>query len=127
MKDYTQLSQSYAISIESTLRRIFKCKYGEKLGNQITADQIRKHPFLSMTQGLAYLYALYPNKQKIIDIFINDFSFYEEFSIDAILKFTNKSNTIGIVTYELRKNNGKEELDYIIDEFDKIINEILAE
>ena len=114
------LSQSYAVSIELILRRIFNC---ERLGfgGQINSDNIRKHPFLSMTQGLAVLYERYPTKREKINRFIEDFSLYENMSIDYLLSFDTREKKDGKYTIEIEKANGLEELNYIIDSFKNIV------
>ena len=50
-------AQGFAVDIELTLGKIFKCQRGG-FGGMVDADAIRKHPFLSMAQGLAYLYPI---------------------------------------------------------------------
>ena len=75
--EQVMLSQGKAVAIEWTLRSIFNCdRFG--FGGQINSDAIRKHPFLSMTQGLAVIYERIPEKRTAIYKFIEDFSFYEE-------------------------------------------------
>ena len=113
-------SQGYAVEIEMILRSIFKC---EQLGfgGQVNSDAIRKHPFLSMTQGLAFIYATSESKRKEIDKFIDDFSFYSDFSLDELLSFDAKENSREYVTIELQKNNGLEEVEYIISAFRNVI------
>ncbi len=113
-------AQGYAVEIEMILRSIFKC---EQLGfgGQVNSDAIRKHPFLSMTQGLAFIYATSESKRKEIDKFIDDFSFYSDFSLDELLSFDAKENSREYVTIELQKNNGLEEVEYIISAFRNVI------
>lgn len=113
-------AQGYAVEIEMLLRSIFKC---ERLGfgGQVNSDDIRKHPFLSITQGLAFIYATSESKRKEIDKFIDDFSFYSDFSLDELLSFDAKENSRENVTIELQKNNGLEEVEYIISSFKKVI------
>ena len=113
------LSQGKALSIEMILRRIFNC-YRSGFGGQVDANRIRKHPFLSMTQGLAVLYERNPEKRAEINRFIEDFGFYEDMSIDYLLSFDTKEKTEEKHTIEIEKENGVEQLDYIIDCFRKI-------
>ena len=114
------LSQGKAISIENTLRKIFNCeRFG--FGGQINSDAIRKHPFLSMTQGLAFLYASNPKKMAAINKFIEDFSFYEDMSIDYLLSFDKKEKKEGISIIEIEKENGLKQLDYMIDCFNSLV------
>ena len=119
-REQVMLSQGKAVSIEFVLRNIFGCeRYG--FGGQVDADHIRKHPFLSMTQGLAILYERNPEKRDAIDNFIEKFNFYEDMSIDYLLQFDTKEKTEGIGTIELEKENGLEQLDYIIECFKKVV------
>lgn len=113
-------AQGYAVEIEIILRNIFKCeRFG--FGGQINSDAIRKHPFLSMTQGLAFIYATSESKREEIDKFIDDFCFYSDFSLDELLSFDAKENSREYVTIELQKNNGLEEVEYIISAFRNVI------
>lgn len=113
-------SQGKADSIEFVLRRIFDCdRLG--FGGQVDADRIRKHPFLSMTQGLAVLYERNPEKRERIDQFIDDCCFYEDMSIDYLLSFDTKEKVEDGHTIEIEKENGVEQLDYIIDCFREIV------
>lgn len=113
-------AQGYAVEIEMILRNIFKCnRFG--FGGQVNSDAIRKHPFLSMTQGLAFLYATEESKREKIDEFIDSFSFYSDMSLDKLLSFDTKEQSFGIETIELQKDNGLEEVEYIISAFRKVI------
>ena len=54
IQEQVMKAQGYAVEIEHSLSSIFECdRYG--FGGEVNSDCIRKHPFLSMTQGLAYL------------------------------------------------------------------------
>lgn len=118
-QEQIMLSQGKATSIEMILRRIFNCdRFG--FGGQVNSDRIRNHPFLSMTQGLAVLYERNPEKRAEINRFIEDFGFYEDMSIDYLLSFDTKEKTEEKHTIEIEKENGVEQLDYIIDCFRKI-------
>ena len=118
--EQVMLSQGKAVSIEWTLRSIFNCdRFG--FGGQINSDAIRKHPFLSMTQGLAVIYERRPEKRTAIDKFIEDFSFYEDMSIDYLLSFDTNEKTEGLGTIEIDKENGVDQLDYIISRFNEIV------
>lgn len=119
-REQVMLSQGKAVSVEWILRRIFDC---EQLGfgGQVSADRIRKHPFLSMTQGLAVLYERNPEKRNAINKFIEDFSFYEGMSMDYLLSFDTKEKTEENRTIEIDKENGLVQLDYIIDCFNEIV------
>lgn len=113
-------AQGFAVEIEHILSNIFECeRYG--FGGQVTSDKIRKHPYLSMTQGLAYLYALNPQKRKAIDNFVEQFSFYSEMSLDELLSFDTNEKTIDKCTIQIEKDNGLEQVEYMIEEFRKVV------
>lgn len=113
-------AQGFAVEIEMILRNIFKCdRFG--FGGQVNSDAIRKHPYLSMTQGLAFLYATEENKRKQIDKFVDEFSFYSDFSLDELLSFDTNEKVVGSTTIGLIKNNGLEEVEYIISVFRNVI------
>ncbi|MBR3969859.1 MAG: hypothetical protein IKJ87_02135 [Ruminococcus sp.] len=113
-------AQGYAVEIEMILRNIFKCdRFG--FGGQVNSDAIRKHPYLSMTQGLAFLYATEENKRKQIDKFVDEFSFYSDMSLDELLSFDTNEKVVGSTTIGLTKNNGLEEVEYIISAFKKVV------
>ena len=90
-------------------------------GGQVNSDAIRKHPFMSMTQGLAFIYATQEEKRPQIDKFIDDFSFYDNMSLDDLLSFDTNEKTVGSYTMQLAKNNGLEEVGYIIFAFRRAI------
>ena len=76
-------AQGFAVEIEMILRNIFKCdRFG--FGGQVNSDAIRKHPYLSMTQGLAFLYATEENKRKQVDRFVDEFSYYWDMRLDDL-------------------------------------------
>lgn len=113
-------AQGYAVEIEMILRNIFKCdRFG--FGGQVNSDAIRKHPYLSMTQGLAFLYATEETKRKQIDKFVDEFSFYSDMSLDELLSFDINEKVVGSTTIGLTKNNGLEEVEYIISAFKKVV------
>lgn len=113
-------AQGFAVEIEHILSNIFECaRYG--FGGQVNSDRIRKHPYLSMTQGLAYLYAICPQKRIIIDSFVDRFSFYSEMSLDELLSFDTNEKTIDKCTIQIEKDNGLEQVKYMIAEFRKVV------
>lgn len=59
--------------------------------------------------------------RKEIDKFIDDFSFYSDFSLDEPLSLDTKENFREYVTIELQKNNGLEKVEYIISAFRNVI------
>lgn len=120
IQEQVMKAQGYAIEIEHILEDIFECeRYG--FGGQITSDKIRRHPFLSITQGLAYLYALQPEKRKAIDNYIESFSFYSNLSLDDLLSFDTKEKNIGFATIEIEEENGLKQVEKIIEEFRNVI------
>lgn len=113
-------AQGYAVEIEMILFNIFKCdRFG--FGGQVNSDIIRKHPYLSMTQGLAFPYAIEENKRKQIDKFVDEFSFYSNVSLDELLSFDTNEKVVGLTTIGLTKCNGLEEVEYIISAFRRAI------
>lgn len=122
-------SQGTAHHIETILGRIFNKNTSLSVIDKeynfcglIHADQIRRHPFLSMTQGLAIIYYLDETKRKQIFDFTEQFNRYDKMSIDEIYWFDEKTKQINdTCMFELVKDNGIEELEYMISEFEKII------
>ena len=120
IQEQVMKAQGFAVEIEHILSNIFECeRFG--FGGQVNSDRVRRHPYLSMTQGLAYLYALCPQKQKSIDTFVENFSFYEEMSLDALLSFDTNEKTIDKCTIQIEKDNGLEQVEYMISEFRKVV------
>lgn len=118
--DQVMKSQGFAIEIDHILSDIFECdRYG--FGGQVNSDKTRRHPFLSMTQALAFLYALNPHKRKAIEEFVEHFSFYEEMSLDELLSFDTNEKTIDKCTIQIEKDNGFEQVEYMISEFRKVV------
>lgn len=128
-KEQIAYSQGTAHHIETILGRIFNkntpLRRIDKEYNfcgMINADEIRKHPFLSMTQGLAVIYYIDETKRKQIFEFFEHFYRYDKMSIDEIYWFDEKTKQINdTCMFELEKDNGIEELEYMISEFEKII------
>ena len=120
IQEQVMKAQGYAVEIEHILWKIFECERCG-FGGQVTSDKIRRHPFLSITQGLAYLYALQPEKRKDIDNYIESFSFYSNLSLDDLLSFDTKKKTVGIETIEIDEENGLKQVEKIIKEFRKVI------
>lgn len=113
-------AQGYAVEIEMILRNIFKCdRFG--FGGQVNSNAIRKHPYLSMTQGLAFLYATEENKRKQIDRFVDEFSYYWDMRLDDLLSFDTNEKMIGSDIRGITKENGLEEVEYIISAFRNVI------
>lgn len=120
IQEQVMKAQGFAVEIEHILSNIFECeRFG--FGGQVNSDRVRRHPYLSMTQGLSYLYALYPQKRKNIDNFVEHFSHYEEMSLDELLSFDTNEKTIDICTIQIEKENGLEQVQYMISEFRKVV------
>lgn len=123
IQEQVMRAQGLAGEIEFILRDIFECeRFG--FGGQVNSDRIRKHPYLSMVQGLAYLYALNPQKRKTIEEFVEHFSFYENMHMDELLSFDTNEKTIDKCTIQIEKANGLEQVEYMIEEFRKIVEKI---
>ena len=113
-------AQGLAGEIEFILRDIFVCeRFG--FGGQVNSDRIRRHPYLSMVQGLAYIYALNPRKREAIEEFVERFSFYENMHMDELLSFDTNEKTIDECTIQIEKDNGLEQVEYMIEEFRKVV------
>ena len=113
-------AQGFAVEIEHILSSIFECdRFG--FGGQVNSDRVRRHPYLSMTQGLAYLYAMCPHKRKVIEGFVNDFCFYESMSLDELLSFDTNEKSIDKCNIQIEKDNGLEQVEYMISEFRKVV------
>jgi hypothetical protein len=118
--DQIMKAQAYAVSIEHDMRKIFGCDRGG-FGGMVDSKSIRQHPFLLMTQTLAFLYAIKPEKKDDIETFIQHFSIYSELSMDDMLAFLTESQTIDNATFTLEKENGLLMIEYMVEEFEKVI------
>ena len=49
------------------------------------------------------------------------FSFYSEMSLDELLSFDTNEKTVGIATVQIEKENGLKQVEYMMEEFDKIL------
>lgn len=65
-----------------------------------------------MVQGLAYLYALKPQKKIIIEEFIEHLSFYENMNMDDLLSFDSNEKVIDKCTIQIEKDNGLDQVEY---------------
>lgn len=114
-------AQEIAVRIEHLLCSIFGCeRYG--FGGEVNSDRIRKHPVLSITQGLAYLYALDDEKHEQINSFIDKYSYYEQMSLDEILSFDSNEQVVDNVLVQIEEANGLEQIRRIIREFNDIVH-----
>lgn len=109
--------QSYAISIEHILCRVFKCeRFG--FGGVVNSDFIRRQPFSSMMSGLAHIYANADNsKREEIEEFLEDNLFYSWMSIDELLSFENATKDINGINIDIGYENGEVALEKIINAF----------
>lgn len=118
--NFVMQSQSWAVSIEHVLSNIFKCdRFG--FGGIVNSDYIRKHPMQSMYIGLAYIYALDSNKRAVIERFIAENGYFDDWSIDTILSFDNNKRIINGTEYSLNEENGLVALEHIVEEFRSIV------
>lgn len=109
--------QTYAVQIEHILCKVFAC---ERFGfaGIANSDFIRSKPFTAIASGLAYLYATADDaKKNSIEIFISNYSFYLELSIDELLSFESSSKEINGITMELEFDNGRLAIEKIITDF----------
>lgn len=116
------LSQGYAVSLEHTLWGVFSCeRFG--VGGIVNSDYIRKYPIASMIHAATYVYANANLKQReTIENFIENVTWYSRWSIDDLLSFGSKENVINGTTYTLEFDDGKQQLEHIIKEFENVIH-----
>lgn len=118
--DFVMQSQSWAVDIEHILSKIFNCeRFG--FGGIVNSDYIRKHPMQSLYIGLAYIYATNPSKHGEIENFIQDNSFFDDWSIDTLLSFDSQTKTIDGCEYSLSEENGLKQLECIVEKYRTII------
>ena len=120
VQEQVMKAQGYAVSIEHILSRIFNCeRFG--FGGQVNSDRIRRHPFLSITQGLAYIYATSTSeKRSEISNFNNEYFYYEEMSLDTILSFDTSEKVIDKCTIGINAENGLLLVEKMLEDFRKI-------
>ena len=100
------------------------------LSAQINTAHISKHPYLSMTQGLAYLLAKVKSGDKYIKImqFVTNFVYLESFSVDDFLSFDTNvvelpNNKNGFnVRINFEKENGFLEFEYLCTAFKELLD-----
>ena len=112
--------QNYAVQIEHILCDIFECeRFG--FGGIVNSDYIRRQPFSAIACGLSFVYATADLvKRRIIEKYIEEYSYYSKMSIDVLLSYTTSSKTIDKTTIEIGFDNGQQAIEKIIDDFDKI-------
>lgn len=114
-------AQSYAVSMEHILRRIFNCDRGG-FGGIVDADFIRKQPLPALYCGLSYLYPnSEPEKKAQIVKFIEDNTFFDEMSVDFLLSFDKNEKTVGNTTLDIGFPNGEEALQNIINYYRRVV------
>lgn len=119
--DAVMRSQSYAVSIEHDLRKVFDCDRGG-FGGIADSDFIRKQPFPAMFAALSYIYANAENsKRTAIEKFINDMMYYSEMSIDYLLSFDTSEKSEDFGTIGIGFENGEIALEKFIDDFEKLL------
>lgn len=113
-------AQAYAISMEHILCSVFKCeRFG--VAGVVNSDFIRRHPLTAVTATCTYILATAnSDKRKQIERFLSENTFYLEFTLDELLSFETSEKTIGITTYQLNYENGKEAIEDIISKFREI-------
>lgn len=117
-------AQSYAVSMEHDMRRVFKC---ERFGfaGIINSDFIRRNPLAAVLATCGYIYANIGNEEKkVVEDFINETKFYWEMSLDELLSFETSSKTVGKATVELEYENGEQALEDNLKKFNKICDMI---
>lgn len=115
------LSQSYAIRIENILCGVFSCERCG-VGGIVNSDYIRRWPVTSMIHAAIYVYSKANDiEKKAIEEYIHKVTFYSEWSIDQLLSFESKEKIIDGITYQLEFENGKQQLEHIIQEFEELI------
>jgi hypothetical protein len=113
--------QSYAIEIEHIIREIFSCeRFG--FGGVANSDFIRSQPFTAIIAALAYQFATADvNHRSEIEKFIEDNSFYSDFSIDELLSFETSEKIIEGTHIDIGFPNGEEAIKKIILDFRKVV------
>ena len=113
--------QSYAIEIEHIIRDVFSCeRFG--FGGIANSDFIRYQPFNAIIAALAYRFATADEEQKDkIEKFIEDKSFYSDFSIDELLSFETSEKVIDGTHVDIGFSSGEEAVKKIIKDFRKVV------
>lgn len=120
MVEAVMRAQSYAISMEHDMSRVFGCDRGGMAGT-VDSDFIRKTPLAAVLMTCGYIYGLVDDfGKKAIENFIKETSFYWKMNLDELLSFETSSKTIGIATVEIEYENGEEAVIDITDKFSKI-------
>lgn len=113
--------QSYAIEIEHIINEVFSCeRFG--FGGVANSDFIRFQPFTAIIAALAYQFATADLKHRSeIEKFIEDNSFYSDFSIDELLSFETSEKIIDGTHVDIGFPNGEEAIKKIILDFRKVV------
>lgn len=113
--------QSYAIEIEHIIKDVFSC---ERLGFEGVVDSnfIRSQPFTAIIVTLAYQFATADENQRYeIEKFIEDKSFYSNFSIDKLLSFKASEKVIDGAHIDIEFPSGEKAIKKIIMDFKKAV------
>lgn len=113
--------QSYAIEIEHIIREVFSCeRFG--FGGVANSDFIRSQPFIAIIAALAYQFTTADvNHRSEIEKFIEDNSFYSDFSIDELISFETSEKIIEGAHIDIGFPNGEEVIKKIILDFRKVV------
>lgn len=122
-------SQGHSVTIEYQLCRIMGINRMAQDGSglldiarlHISADDVRKHPYQSMKQGLFYVLANKPSKKEEIENFLDDYAMISEMRMDDILSFATDTWTFNGGEYIIPEENGEIYIEKIIDVFEDII------
>lgn len=116
--------QSYAASIEHTMRGVFDCDHGG-IGGLVDSDCIRRNPFMAMISTLAHL-CEHGDTEALNEVsdFFRKYFHYRDWSIDELLKFDGNSRTINDMLVEIEFPNGEEAERTIIEDFSKLCRKL---
>ncbi|SMB88747.1 hypothetical protein SAMN00017405_0519 [Desulfonispora thiosulfatigenes DSM 11270] len=115
--------QSYAVEIEHIIRDVFSCdRFG--FGGVANSDFIRSKPFIAIIAALAYQFAVAGENQRgQIENFIEDKSFYSDFSIDELLSFETSEKVIDGINVDIGFLSGGE----AIKKLSRILEKLLSD
>ena len=118
-------AQSYAVSLEHNMERVFKCeRYG--FAGVVNSDFIGRNPLAAVLATCGYIYANVDYEKKMqIEKFIENTKFYWEMPLDELLSFETSSKTVDITTIELEYENGEAALIDISNKFSDVCDLII--
>lgn len=116
----TAVAHAFAVEIEEIMCGVFNCeRYG--LGGQVDADGIKHHPFLSMTQALAFLFAKKPEKKNEIFEFMKEYALIENLGIESILSSPSSERKISNnIVIDLGCEDGNEYMKQFVKRFREV-------